>query len=506
MKKLISLTLAVMLFLGLFSGATADGAYKDEVVIGYDTKTDTLDIQAVSLIGNSYIYNMTHEGLVTYDTNANQLIYLLAESCDISEDSKEYLFHLRQGVKFHDGSDFTSDDVIFSVGRALDNATTAGAIRDIYSEIETYTAEDAYTVKFVLKNPDSDLLIKMSNQSGCGIMSRKATEGADDGYKIGTGAWKNAEFSVGDYILLERNEQYWGEIPETKYIRFRYIPEASARLMALENEEIDVCIYPSASEYILVEANEALQLMTYEGSLNLMYFNHETAPFDDVNFRKAIAYATDVDSIIQAVLFGYGVKAQGYEAGYAIGSFSDWASEGKEWYHRDLDKAKEYLAASKYANGGGDFTISVNNSTRVLIGQLLQDQYKDLGIKVEVEQYDSAGYTKIQKEHNFQVLIAAAAQSVAGGYFARNFRTGSTVNGNNYSNPEFDKLITLADGEMNTDERMELYKDAQLTLLEDCPHLPLYFGIQAVAYTKKLSGVRWELNGNHKFAYAKVEQ
>ena len=505
MKKLISLLLAAMLLMGLAGGAAAEGI-KDEVVIGYDTKTNSLDIQEVSLVGNSYIYNMTHEGLVTYDTNSNQMIYLLAESCDISEDAKEYTFHLRKGVKFHDGSDFTADDVIFTVDRALNNATTASAISSIYALIETYTAVDDYTVKFVLKSGDSDLLIKMSNLGGCGILSRSATEGSENGYRIGTGAWKNKEFSVGDYILLERNEEYWGTVPETKYVRFRYIPEASARLMALENEEIDVCIYPSASEYILVEANDALELMTYEGSQNLLYFNHAAAPFDDVNFRKAIAYATDVDAIIEAVLFGYGVKAETFEAKYAIGCFADWASEGKEWYHRDLDKAKEYLAKSKYANGGGDFTIAVNNSTRVLIGQIMQDQYKDLGIKVEIEQYDSAGFSKVQKEHTYNALIAAAAQSVAGGYFARNYQTGSGVNGNNYSNPAFDELIIQANAENDMEKRVSLYKEAQLMLLDECPHLPLYFGIQAVAYTKKLSGVRWELNGNHKFAYVKVEK
>ena len=163
MKKLISLLLAAMLLMGLAGGAAAEGI-KDEVVIGYDTKTNSLDIQEVSLVGNSYIYNMTHEGLVTYDTNSNQMIYLLAESCDISEDAKEYTFHLRKGVKFHDGSDFTADDVIFTVDRALNNATTASAISSIYALIETYTAVDDYTVKFVLKSGDSDLLIKMDNK------------------------------------------------------------------------------------------------------------------------------------------------------------------------------------------------------------------------------------------------------------------------------------------------------------------------------------------------------
>jgi len=482
----------------------ANVSYKDEVVLAGNTKINSLDVQESTLIANCYIYNMTHEQLVRYDSSTQSLIPLLAESYDVSADSKTFTFHLRKGVKFHDGGDFTADDVVFTIQRALDSATTASGVREVYGAFESFTAEDPYTVKVVLKAADSDMLIKLSAGS-FGMLSRKAMDASEDGYKIGTGPWKNKDFALGDYVLLERNDSYWDEKPVTKTVRYRYIPEDSARLMALENHEIDVCIYPATAEYDLITSNPELDMVTYEGSLNYLYFNNNVAPFDDVNFRLALAYATDVDSIIQAVLSGYGIKANTFNSRYSLGSFDDWESVGLVGYHRDIELAESYLAKSKYANGGGDFTISVNNDLRVLISQVLQDQYKDLGIKIDVEKFDSAGFSKIQKERDFQALIAAYTFNASGDKFTGTFRSDGGNNLGDYYNAEFDDLVARARAETDPAVRIELYKQAQIILHKECPHLPLYYGIQGVAYTKKLSGVAWDQGGAHRFAYVKVE-
>ena len=476
--------------------------YKDEVVIGLKEKVNTLDIQESAVIATSYMYMMTHEPLVHYNGG---FVAKLAESWEVTPDAKTYTFHLRKDVKFHDGSEFSADDVVFTFQRALDTATTAAGVKSFIEGFESFTAKDKYTVEIVLKNPNGDFLIDMSNCGSIGILSEEACKASAEGYKIGTGPWINDKFMAGDSLTLKRNEAYWGEVPVTKTVRFRTFPEDSARLIALENKEIDLCIYPNASEYHLVEQNPELEMHTYEGGLNYLWFNVDHAPVDDVNFRLALAYATDVNAIIAGALNGKAIPATTTNAPYSASFFDDWESVGLTKYTRDLDKAKEYLAKSNYPNGA-TLKIQVTNATRVLVAQILQDQYKDIGVTVEIDQLDSAGRAAAKKADEWQAYISSAAYSPAGNGFAESFITGGNTNQPGWYNARVEELFALTAVETNETKRMEMYKEIQKIIHEENPCLPMYFAVQCIAYNKNVSGVVWEGRGVHEFAYIKVEK
>ena len=478
--------------------------YKEEVVIGIRVKVETTDIQAVSNVAHGYTFLMTHEPLV-HTNSDGKLIPKLAESWTVSADAKTYTFKLREGVKFHDGSDFTAEDVIYTIQRGLDNPTASTTVKGLYGGFESFTAKDTYTVEIVLKEGDSDLLIAMANTGSFGILSKKACEAADDGYKYGTGPWANDKFVIGDYMTLTRNDNYWGEKPVTKTVRFRVIPEDSARLIALENKEIDVCIYTANSEVQFVLDNKELDLVSYEGGLNYLFFNLDHAPFDDENFRLAIANCIDVDAIIKGAKGGYGTRALTTNAPYSFGYFADWASVNMSEYKRDVEKAKDYLSKSKYASGA-EFTITVNNNERALIAQIIQDQLKDIGVTVEVEQLDSAGFSAIQKEDGWEALIASIAYTAAGDDFGRSFKSNGGQNKMGYANAEVDALFAKAKAEPDEAKRKEMYKDIQIIIHKEAPVTPLHYDVSFIAYTNKLSGVFWEGRGYHEFSYIKVEK
>ncbi|MCQ2415655.1 MAG: ABC transporter substrate-binding protein [Lachnospiraceae bacterium] len=482
--------------------AVPEVEYKEEVIIGTDTKVNSLDIQENCAIASGYIYLMTHEPLVHY--YEGEFFPKLAETWE-NKDGLEYTFHLRKGIKFHDGSEFSADDVLFTIKRAKENPTTHANVKAFVDTIESVTKVDDYTVVFKLTEVNNDFLIDMSKTGSLGMLSEEACAAAEDGYKYGTGPWVNSEFFAEDHITVVRNDDYWGELPVTKKVTFRLIPEASARLIALENHEIDVCIYPDASEYSLVEENPELDMFTYTSGLNYIFYNVDQAPVDDPNFRLALAYATDNQQIIDGALGGYGVPATTTNSLTAVSFFDDFESVGQSKYTRDLDKAKEYLAKSKYPNGA-TVTIQFTTGQREIISQILQSQWKDIGVTVELDKTDSAGRAAAKQEDKWQAYLASVAYTDAGNSFSETFVTDGGTNQMGWSNARVDELFKQCAVETDEAKRYEMYKEIQSIIHEECPAYPMYYALKAIAYNKKVSGVKWESRGVMEFAYAKVEK
>ena len=525
MKKALALILAAVMILGLAacgndtpkeSGATKESGketsstaettkpveYKEEAIIGTNAKVSTLDIQESCTIASGYIYLMTHEPLVHY--YEGQFIPKLAERYE-SEGGRIYTFYLRKGVKFHDGSDFTADDVLYTCERAKNNATNAASVRNMAEGFESVVKKDDYTVVITLKEQNNDFLIDFNMTGSFSILSKTACEKSADGYKVGTGPWVNDEFFADDHISVVRNENYWGEKPVTKKVTFKYIPEASARLIALENHEIDVCIYPDSSEYGLVEANKELGYYEYTGGLNYLYFNIDHAPVDDVNFRLALAYATDVQELINGALGGYGIAATSTNAMNAFSFFDDWESVGLTKYSRDLDKAKEYLAKSAYPNGA-TITIQYTTAVREIISQILQKQWEPLGVTVVLDKTDSAGRSAARKADDWQSYLASVAYTPAGQSFKETFTLAGGTNQMGWTNERVEELFNLCASETSDAKRLEMYKEINTIIHKECPALPLYYGVQRIAYNNKVSGINWESRGVQEFMYIKVEK
>ena len=531
MKRVLALFIAAIMLLSLAAcgndptptqpqgnptqGETQQGAteapkeYKEEVIFGADVKIETLDPQEKSDGGHGMIFLMTHEPLVYYNENDQVFVNKLAERYENSSDSKTYTFYLRKGVKFHDGSELTADDVIFTFERGLNNATSSSSVKDLFKKMESWKKIDDYTVSFTLKIPNGNFLIGMSNFGSFGILSKSACEKDEaKGASIGTGPWKHKEFVAGDYLLLERFEDYWGEKPITKYFRSRYIPEGAARLMALENGEIDICSKVAVEDTADVEANPKLDQFVYYGALTYLFFNFDHAPFDDVNFRLAVLWALDLDEINAGVLGGGARIATSRVAPYEFGYFDDFASTGRDNYGKqNVQKAKEYLAKSKYAGQDIKFDIAVNNAERELIGQLIQAQLKTvLGVTVSVTKYDTAGFTAVQKERSWDGLIASIGYTAEGDDIRRSYDTGAGQNKMNYSNPQVDELFDKALIEQDKTKSQEYYKQIQCILYDDCPTVPMFFAGNSLAYTKKLIGVEWVDRGYSLYSYVKVEK
>lgn len=517
MKKLIALLFYVMLLCSIVGGCAEnekpDSAkedlpenevkYKEELIVGNNVKITTLNPQGIANAGHGIQYQLTHESLVHYNTVTSEIEPRLAKSWELSKDGKTYTFKLRDDVYFHNGEKLTADDIIFTIEFGKEHSP---GVVPIYNSVVEAKAVDDHTLELTLKSPNMDFLINIGSCGFYGILNRKAVEAdPDDGPNIGTGPWVNKEFEVGNYNLAERNEEYWGEKPVTKRMRFRYIPENSARLIALETDEIDLCLFPANSEWELIENNKDIELFSWEAAtMDSFVFNTTKVPGNDLNLRLAIAYALNYEDLIDGAYEGYGKKCNTFWNPKAFGYFDDWASVGLEDYNYNMDMAKGYMAKSKYSNGV-DLRIAVNNKERVLLAQIIQAQLKPLGINIIVEEYDTAGFSSMATAGLHESLIVGMGISMAPDDIRRFMAPGSTMNRSRLENPRVLELMDLAVAETDDVKRIEYYKELQIIIHEECPQIPMFHKYDGVAYHKDVSGGIYDNRGYHELAYLKRE-
>ena len=513
MKKTISLLLVLALAVSFcFANGAAESKapaaqveYKDTAVIGFQTKTSSISPPTQTSVMHRLFFNLTHDTLVDYDEETSSLKPALAKSWTASDDFKVWTFILRDDVYFHNGEKFTADDVLFTWEYAKDDANTNATVKTTYNKIEAVNVIDDATVEIVLKNGDIDFLYTYSNES-YSVLNREAVAAdAEKGPGIGTGPYANDEFVVSDHTTLQRWDQYWGELAQTKTLEFRFISDATTRLAALEAGEIDVCQGPNNTEHGIIRANDDLVLYVCPGmNLTFLAFNSEVAALNDPNLRLAIAYAINNQEIIDGAASGVGSVSDGMWGFFTYGYYDDWAGAGLASYQpQNIEKAKEYLAKSNYPNGGLTIRMTCNSAWTVGALQIIQAQLKALNITVEVQQLDSAGFTSMTKAKEHEVVIQSAALTGAGGDMAKFFTAGNTANTATYNNDKVTELFKLAGVEKDDAKRQDYYKQIQLIIHEEAPYIPLYYAGTGVAYSKKVSGAVW--NGSGKFDYSQVK-
>lgn len=488
-------------------GTAAQGAaveYKDEVIIGVQSKTSSVNPTTQTSVAHRILFGLTHNCLVEYDEASGQLLPELALAWEASDDFKTWKFTLRDDVTFHNGEKFTADDVLFTweYGQNASGKT----IKSFWQSVAKVDVVDATHVVLNMKEGNIDLLYLLSNEY-IAILNRKAVnDDMTNGPAIGTGPYANKEFYAGDHTTLERYDGYWGELPPTKTLLFRYMSEGSSRLAALEAGEIDVCQAPNNTELEIIKANSDLVLKTWQTTaLTFLALNTKDPVLSDQNVRLAIAYAINVQDVIDGAASGFAAKANGVWGYFQYGYFDDWASAGQSAYEFNLKKAKEYMAASAYPNGA-DLTFTAASAWTVNALQIIQDQLKAIKINVKVEQVDAAGLSQKSSAGDYQCIIYSITFTPAGSDAARLFLPSYNVNYARYDNAEVNELFAKASAEKNDAVRKDEYKKIQTIVHAESPYIPLYYANSGVAYSTKTSGAVFNTSGRHDYTYIKVQK
>ena len=253
------------------------------------------------------IMSLVEEGALAFGDDLS-LQPALAESFEAT-DPTTYVFTLREGVTFHDGSPLTAEDVVFTIEWNMDpdNASQLAAFFGSVDGVEA-TAENEVTV--TLTKPDAQFQYSMAHMSGF-IMKQDQLESAGENFgtpdelPLGTGPYRLVEFVPDDRVVLERYDDYWGEPGAAERIVIRSIPDSQTRLLAMQNGDIDGTFDVPVSEVDQWEGLEGVTVITAPSNgVYQLILDQETPPFDDIHVRKAIAFAVDREGIVQAVLNG----------------------------------------------------------------------------------------------------------------------------------------------------------------------------------------------------------
>lgn len=455
--------------------------YKEHINIGVDAALTTLDPHATPGTPTADYTMMVYDRLINFNENTMEFEPELATEWTWV-DNVTLELKLRQDVKFSDGSPFTAADVVFSFERMLGDTSISAKL----TSMESVEAVDDYTVRFNLNAPNMDFLFSISYYCMC-IVSKAACEAdPENGYKVTTGAWIVEDFEPSNFYALTVNENYWGNVPVTKKITVRYIAEASARLIALQNGELDICLRVSEEEAVYAQEDPNVALTIFPTN-TCIYFAFDTSegPGADYNFRMALAHCLKKDDIILAAANGYGqiaVSNWGFRTYGYDDSFGD--------YPYDLELAKQYLEKTEYREINvivrGSKTRDVNALT------VVQEQARQIGITINIEGVENANLSEQTKydNHAHEAVVFSYGWSTFGDD-SRMPYTVSNANKAHVDDATITELIDKAVQEPDEAKRKEMYAQVQLINHENGYYLPLFYSVIFQAMHKDLQGAIW---------------
>ena len=524
-KGLLVLTLTVILTLGMAMSGMAQ-----EKVLVFGSSGDAVRLDPADVTDGESIQRMDNifEGLVEYESGSTEIKPCLAESWDVSEDGTEIVFDLRKGVKFHDGTDFNADAVVFSFERQYNPEHPYHQYGEwpywgyMFSDIEKMEKIDDYTVKLTLKAPNASIMTSLAMFTVCIVSPSNAEKYKEDTFKnpCGTGPFKFVEWVKDDHITLEANEDYWRERTQLDKLIFRVIEDPSGRLLALEVGEVHGIEYPNPSDLERIEANPDLVLMTEPG-MNVGYMAMNTGygyidankngvkdddeplektpgyfePLTKKEVRKAINMAIDKESIVNDIYMGTATVAKNGLPPVVMG-YNDEIED----YPYDPERAKELLAEAGYPDGF-EVTLHVMPVSRPYmfdppkIGEAIQSYLAAVGIEVEFYQVDWGTYLQETEAGQHQMCLLGWTGDNGDPdnflnvlYGLNACSIGTAGNYAFYTNQTNQELLTQAVRTYDVDKRITYYKKAQEMIHEDAGWVYLAHSNQNVVFRNNVVG------------------
>lgn len=461
------------------------GPTNDLLIIGYDREPDTMNRFSTHILED--IHACIIEGLTVPDENM-EAVPLLAQvvpspengMVQIREDGgMDVTWKLRPNIRWHDGEPLTSEDIRFTVD-AIHSPDWNPESTDGFDRIESVEVVDELTVRLHYR----EVYAAYENQFFRGLLPRHLLEGRDietavdyNRNPLGTGPYRVKEWRTGEYILLERVPDYWrgSEYPHIRQIMFRFLSNENTRIQALRAGEANLVGPLPWDRVPEVEQIDGIRLArtpanSYE---HLMLNQSQVEAFKDVRVRRAIGYAIDRETIVQAILHG-------------LTPVVDTPIQPVSWAHNpdaesppyDPDRARELLAEAGYADGLA-FTIMTlsGNVVRERVALAIQSQLREVGIDVSIQLFDSATLGSMWFGGEFDTFLSSWTMPPDPEitlFFASDRSPPRGRNVNFYTNPELDPILYESDRTIDRERRRELLFEAQMILAEDLPEIFLY--------------------------------
>jgi peptide/nickel transport system substrate-binding protein len=461
---------------------------KVTLTIGVDQEAVGLDPNKVTAFSSFRRIDLLYNKLVTYDAGLH-VVGDLADSWD-NPDARTYVFHLRHGVLFHDGTEMTSADVVYTINRILD-PKTASPGRSYIDVIDGVTAPDRYTVRLHLAYPLASILSGLASGNAA-IVERAAVEKAGDLQKTeaGSGPFMIAEWVPDNFMRLARNPHYFKRgLPKVDEVVFRVIPEQASLLAGVRSRSLDMATISDGSVVKQAMGDHAL-VVAQAPSLNLRIFSFNTTrrPFTDPRVRDAIAYAIDRQAVLNAAEFGMGVVSGPIPAPDKV-----WALpvSGFPEYRPNPDRARQLLQEAGAAGASFAITASPTYEGGIAEAQVIQSQLKAVGLNPTIQTVEWGQYINLWVKRDFDTMV-----ELRGGdpdpdrFLYRTFYSTGAVNNFLFKDPAVDKLLDRGRVHLTVAERAPIYHDLERALVTDAPAVFLYAPYETQVLQSYVKGFR----------------
>ncbi|QFU81493.1 ABC transporter substrate-binding protein [Natronorubrum aibiense] len=457
-----------------------------ELLWGGSVPVQSLDPHFESAAATARVLENITQGLVRINWDY-ELEPALAESWEYSEDNTEISFSLREGVSFHDGSEFTSEDVLASFERIDERE---GLAADYMSQVDSMDAPDDYTFEMVLTEPFAPLLSRMAT-SHMHILPAEQAEQEQGAFSepIGTGPFQFESMEIDSEFVMVKYDDYWDDdLPYLNRVTKTEIPDDDNRLNTFRSGELDfINDVPPRHAESLEEDPDVDFIERFPKSLVYLGVNCTEEPFDSRDARLALEYAIDKEEVMEAALYG-----QGQVATSPAAPDSEWEHPDLEPRPRDLEKAQEHLEAAGYPDGfEASFKIPQQYNDQVTAAQVIESQASEVGIDLDIQMITWSNWlSDVYTDQEFQ----ATTSSYLGLWFPdagfhRPLHSEGAFFFTGWEDAEYDDLIDSARQSYDIEERAPIYHEAAELLKERrSGHILLYWMPTLMARTPSVTG------------------
>lgn len=428
----------------------------------------------------------SYDSLFTYKAGTTELLPAVAKSCEISSDGMTYTLYLQEGIKFHDGTDLTAEDVKFTLDRT--KALNIGIAGDLSNYEESIIAND-YEIKIILNEPYAPFGVFMAKVF---VLNKHLTlQHEQDGdwgrtwlktNEAGSGPYVLSQFRPEEIAVFDKFDAYWRgwSNKHVSGVVFRFIKESITQRLLLEQGDIDLAQQPSMEDLDDLRANPDIQVVsTPTLATYYIFMNVQKEPLTDERIRRALSYAYDYEAHIQHILKGEGYRPHGYFPEAVPFYYSD---KSVYPYEYNLDKARELLAEAGYPEGGFTLDMAYLPVLEEEVGtlEIMQDACAKLGITIRPRGMTWPTFVDMVCDFDTAPMLSTVysypSYPDVHAYLSVNFDCQYVGQWSNYSwycNPAFSALTSRAASTSDPEVRRELYKWAQIILASDAPAIPI---------------------------------
>lgn len=492
--------------------ATEVRAAENTIVVAVESDFSRMDPQASGTWNTFKVLRHIFEGFVEEDltkggSEVPQIVPALAESWEVSDDRKSYTFHLRKGVKFHDGTPWNAEAAKFNLDRMTNPSfqfhqkLSPGMMGWMWQDLEGYDVVDEFTFKIRLKQPNNEFLRRLT-AGGSGsprMMSPAAvTQYGNDAieqHPIGTGPYKFIERVVGEKLVIARNDDYWNEArkPKVEQIVLRGIPEVATRELALIGGEVDIIGTPSPDSIESLKSQGMKIVSAPSPTIYVLWINLKDPVLSNVKVRRAMCMAIDRDNMAKYQRKGFAQPAYG---------ILNFGGPGYDPAFRDCqydpEGAKKLLAEAGYPDGFStrmDWTFGAGSDVNTKgDAEWLQRDFEKIGVKASIEMFDNNTYWDMMTAG---VREGTGFMSVSWGestfawldqVLTTSAQPPSCCNSGYYANPKVDELLAKARAAASEDEMNSSLREVQTIIADDMAFISYYTADSVYATRPEIEG------------------